>query len=47
MAELTEQPLDEEVAIKSQQDQQYETGTNRISARRMWEIAAHMCRRYL
>ena len=39
---LTQQQLGDKVGIKFQQIQKYETGTNRISASRMWDIAAAM-----
>ncbi len=39
---LTLQELGESVGIKFQQIQKYETGANRISASRMWDIAAVM-----
>ncbi len=39
---MTQQQLAERVGIKFQQLQKYETGTNRISASRMWDIAAVM-----
>ncbi len=42
MADLTQQQLGDQVGIKFQQIQKYETGTNRISASRMWDIAAAM-----
>ena len=35
----TQQQLAEEVGIKFQQIQKYETGTNRVSASRLWDIA--------
>ena len=37
---MTQQELGDKVGIKFQQIQKYETGTNRISASRMWDIAA-------
>ena len=37
---MTQQQLGDKVGIKFQQIQKYETGTNRISASRMWDIAA-------
>ena len=40
MLGLTQQQLGESVGIKFQQVQKYETGTNRISASRLWGIAA-------
>lgn len=36
----TQQDLAEAVGIKFQQIQKYETGTNRVSASRLWDIAA-------
>ena len=39
---MTQQQLGDQVGIKFQQIQKYETGTNRISASRMWDIAAVM-----
>ncbi len=39
---LTLQELGDSVGIKFQQIQKYETGTNRISASRLWSIAAAM-----
>jgi transcriptional regulator with XRE-family HTH domain len=39
---MTQQRLGDNVGIKFQQIQKYETGTNRISASRMWDIAAAM-----
>ncbi len=39
---MTQQQLAERVGVKFQQLQKYETGTNRISASRMWDIAAAM-----
>ncbi len=39
---MTQQQLGDLVGIKFQQIQKYETGTNRISASRMWDIAAAM-----
>jgi transcriptional regulator with XRE-family HTH domain len=42
MAGLTQQQLGDSVGIKFQQIQKYEAGTNRISASRMWDIAAIM-----
>ncbi|MGR3485124.1 MAG: helix-turn-helix domain-containing protein [Paracoccaceae bacterium] len=35
----TQQQLAEAVGIKFQQIQKYETGTNRVSASRLWDIA--------
>ena len=40
MMALTQQQLGENVGIKFQQVQKYESGANRISASRMWDIAA-------
>ena len=37
---MTQQQLAERVGIKFQQIQKYETGANRISASRLWDIAA-------
>ncbi len=39
---MTQQELGDNIGIKYQQIQKYETGTNRISASRMWDIAAAM-----
>ena len=36
----TQQKLAEKVGIKFQQTQKYETGMNRVSASRLWDIAA-------
>jgi transcriptional regulator with XRE-family HTH domain len=36
----TQQKLAEKVGIKFQQIQKYETGMNRVSASRLWDIAA-------
>ena len=36
---MTQQQLAEKVGIKFQQVQKYETGMNRVSASRLWEIA--------
>lgn len=36
---MTQQQLAEQVGIKFQQIQKYETGANRISASRLWDIA--------
>ncbi len=36
---ITQQHLAERVGIKFQQIQKYETGANRVSASRLWEIA--------
>ena len=40
MLGMTQQQLGDKVGIKFQQIQKYETGTNRISASRLWDIAA-------
>jgi len=40
MVGMTQQQLGERVGIKFQQIQKYETGTNRISASRLWDISA-------
>ncbi len=42
MVGMTQQKLGDTVGIKFQQIQKYETGTNRISASRIWDIAAAM-----
>ena len=42
MVGMTQQQLGDKVGIKFQQIQKYESGTNRISASRMWDIAAIM-----
>ncbi len=39
---MTQQQLAETVGIRFQQIQKYETGTNRVSASRLWDIAAAM-----
>jgi len=39
---MTQQQLGSRVGIRFQQIQKYETATNRISASRMWDIAATM-----
>ncbi len=39
MVGMTQQQLAEQVGIKFQQIQKYETGTNRVSASRLWDIA--------
>ncbi|SET79856.1 helix-turn-helix domain-containing protein [Oceanicella actignis] len=39
MVGMTQQQLGEKVGIKFQQIQKYETGMNRISASRLWDIA--------
>lgn len=39
MVGMTQQQLAEKVGIKFQQIQKYESGMNRVSASRMWEIA--------
>lgn len=40
MVGMTQQQLGENVGIKFQQIQKYETGMNRVSASRLWDIAA-------
>jgi len=40
MVGMTQQQLGETVGIKFQQIQKYETGMNRVSASRLWDIAA-------
>ncbi len=42
MVGMTQQQLAARVGIKFQQIQNYETGANRISASRIWDIAAAM-----
>ncbi len=42
MVGMTQQQLGDKVGIRFQQIQKYETGTNRISASRIWDIAAAM-----
>jgi len=39
---MTQQQLAEHVGIKFQQIQKYETGMNRVSASRLWDIAASL-----
>ena len=39
MTDTTQQQLAEKVGIKFQQIQKYETGMNRVSASRLWDIA--------
>jgi len=39
MVGMTQQQLGEVVGIKFQQIQKYETGMNRVSASRLWDIA--------
>lgn len=39
---MTQQQLAEQVGIKFQQIQKYETGANRVSASRLWDIAKSM-----
>lgn len=39
MIRMTQQQLAEKVGIKFQQIQKYETGANRVSASRLWDIA--------
>ncbi len=40
MVGMTQQQLAEQVGIKFQQIQKYETGMNRVSASRLWDISA-------
>lgn len=40
MTGVTQQQLADKVGIKFQQIQKYETGMNRVSASRLWDIAA-------
>lgn len=42
MLGTTQQQLAEGVGIKFQQIQKYETGANRVSASRLWDIAAQL-----
>ncbi len=42
MVGMAQQQLGDKVGIKFQQIQKYETGANRISASRIWDIAAAM-----
>jgi transcriptional regulator with XRE-family HTH domain len=42
MVGMTQQQLAEKVGIKFQQIQKYETGMNRVSASRLWDIADAM-----
>jgi transcriptional regulator with XRE-family HTH domain len=42
MAGMTQQQLGNSVGIRFQQIQKYESGSNRISASRMWDVAAAM-----
>lgn len=42
MIGMTQQQLAEKVGIKFQQIQKYETGMNRVSASRLWDIALAM-----
>ena len=42
MLGMTQQQLADAVGIKFQQIQKYETGMNRVSASRLWDIAAAM-----
>ena len=42
MLGMTQQQLAEHVGIKFQQIQKYETGMNRVSASRLWDIAASL-----
>jgi transcriptional regulator with XRE-family HTH domain len=39
MLGMTQQQLSDQVGIKFQQIQKYETGANRVSASRLWDIA--------
>ena len=39
MVGMTQQQLADKVGIKFQQSQKYETGMNRVSASRLWDIA--------
>ena len=39
---MTQQQLGDRVGIRFQQIQKYETGTNRVSASRLWQIARAM-----
>jgi len=40
MTQMTQQRLAELIGIRFQQVQKYETGANRVSASRLWDIAA-------
>lgn len=40
MVGMTQQQLAEKVGIKFQQIQKYETGMNRVSASRLWDVAS-------
>ncbi|ABV94508.1 putative transcriptional regulator [Dinoroseobacter shibae DFL 12 = DSM 16493] len=42
MVGMTQQQLADKVGIKFQQIQKYETGMNRVSASRLWEIASSL-----
>ncbi len=42
MVGMTQQQLAEKVGIKFQQIQKYETGMNRVSASRLWDIAENL-----
>lgn len=42
MLGTTQQQLADGVGIKFQQIQKYETGTNRVSASRLWDIASQL-----
>ncbi len=42
MIGMTQQQLAQQVGIKFQQIQKYETGANRISASRLWDIATSL-----
>lgn len=37
---MTQQQLAEKIGVRFQQVQKYETGSNRVSASRLWEIAS-------
>ena len=39
LAGMTQQKLAQEIGVKFQQVQKYETGANRVSSSRLWEIA--------
>ena len=47
MAQPTQQQPGSKVGIKPWHIEKNVPATSRVSASRMWEIAAHMCRRYL
>ena len=42
MLGMTQQQLADKVGIKFQQIQKYETGANRVSSSRLWDIAAEL-----